>query len=137
MPEQARITRNVYDRMLTHARQEPWQECCGLLAGRRGVISVALPAVNVLASPTAFEIAPRQLFELFHKMRAEGWDHLGIYHSHPDGENAPSRRDIEQAYYPDAVYCIISPLPENVRPVRAFAIRDGKAEELTIEIVML
>ena len=126
------MTREVVERLLSHARQAPLLECCGLLAGREGVISVVLPAANVLASATAFEIAPRELFELFRRMRAEGWEHLGIYHSHPSGENTPSRRDIEQAYYPDAVYCIVSPAAANPRPLRAFQIREGVVSELEI-----
>ncbi len=88
--------------MLAHAQRDLDVECCGLLAGRGGVITNALPAVNALASATAFDIAPAELFRLFHHMRELGLDHLGIYHSHPEGENAPSRRDIECAYYPDA-----------------------------------
>jgi proteasome lid subunit RPN8/RPN11 len=132
MPEQARITHEVLERMLSHARQELSVECCGLLAGRDGVISILLPATNTLCSPTAFEIAPRELFSFFHQMRAEGWEHLGIYHSHPSGENAPSREDIEQAYYPDAIYCIVSPVPGHPRPVRAFRIRERVVSELEI-----
>ena len=46
-----------------------------------------------------------------------------------------SPRDIEQAYYPSEAYFIISPLPEAPRPVRAFFIRDGRAEELEIVAV--
>jgi proteasome lid subunit RPN8/RPN11 len=132
MPEPVRITREALERMLSLAREEPSRECCGLLAGRGGVISIVLPAPNSLASPTAFEIAPRELFALFHRMRAESWEHLGIYHSHPSGENAPSRRDIEQADYPDAIYCIVSPAPGHPRPVRAFRIREGLVTELEI-----
>lgn len=132
MPETVRIAREVCEQMLSHARQEPALECCGLLAGRDNVISIVLPATNSLASATAFEIAPRELFDLFHKMRKEGCEHLGIYHSHPQGENAPSRRDIEQAHYADAVYCVISPEPAHPRPLRAFRIRDGAVTELDI-----
>ena len=132
MQEQVRITRVAIERMLSHARQEPLQECCGLLAGREGIIPIVLPATNSLSSPTAFEIAPRELFNLFHRMRAESCEHLGIYHSHPSGENAPSRRDIEQAYYPHAAYFILSPSPGHPRPVRAFRIREGVVIELEI-----
>ena len=132
MQASVRITREVCGQILAHARREAGRECCGLLAGRDGLISVALPAENSLASATAFEIAPRQLFELFHRMRAGGWEHLGIYHSHPQGENAPSPRDIEQAYYPDAAYFIISPAPASPHPVRAFRIRDGVVHEVEI-----
>jgi proteasome lid subunit RPN8/RPN11 len=70
-------------------------------------------------------------------MRSEGLDHMGIYHSHPASENAPSPRDIEQSYYPHEAYFIISPEPGAPRAVRAFSIRDSHVEELEIEIVAL
>ena len=135
MGRTVRITRAVRDALLAEARLEPGFECCGLLAGRGEVITTVLSAQNALASATAFDIAPRELFEIFQLMRQQGLDHLGIYHSHPAGENAPSRRDIEAAYYPDAVYFILSPLPEASNPVRAFSIRDGLVSELTIRML--
>ena len=69
------------------------------------------------------------------EFRATGLDFLGIYHSHPHGENKPSPRDIELAYYSEETYFIISPQPDAPKPVRAFSIRDGRAAELEIEIV--
>ena len=71
------------------------------------------------------------------EIRAPGLEMLGIYHSHPNGKNEPSPRDIAWAYYPDMAYFIISPLPEAPRPVRAFSIRDGGVTELEIQIVTL
>jgi proteasome lid subunit RPN8/RPN11 len=59
----------------------------------------------------------------------------GIYHSHPNGRNEPSPRDIERAYYPDAAHFILSPQPDAAQPVRAFFIRGAKAEELEVQIV--
>jgi len=135
MNQTVRVTRHVLTELVAEARLEPAFECCGLLAGRAGVITTVLSAQNALASPTAFDIEPAELFALFHRMRKLGLDHLGIYHSHPVGENAPSRRDIASAYYPEAVYFILSPLPGAAKPVRAFAIRDGSAQELEIEIL--
>ena len=135
MTPPVRITRTALDAVLAHARREPDLECCGLLAGRGGAISAVLPAKNALASATAFEIAPAELFALFRHMRELGLDHLGIYHSHPAGGNAPSPRDIERAYYPDAAYVIVSPRLDSPRPARAFAIREHRVEELAIEAV--
>jgi proteasome lid subunit RPN8/RPN11 len=103
-----------------------------LLAGRDGVISAVLPATNALASATAFEIAPAELFGLFRQMRAAGLAHLGIYHSHPHGPNIPSPADVQQAFYPDAAYFIISPSAHLTQPVRAFRIASGRFTELTI-----
>jgi proteasome lid subunit RPN8/RPN11 len=126
------VTREVLERLLEEARRDPARECCGLLAGRDGVITTVMPATNALASPTAYEIAPDELFTLFRQVRDAGLEHLGIYHSHPNGENAPSSRDVELAYYPDAAYFIVSPRADAARPVRAFAIREGGVRELEI-----
>jgi proteasome lid subunit RPN8/RPN11 len=123
--------------MLRYARSEPGMECCGLLAGLGGVITKIFPAKNALSSATAYEIAPQELFQLFRRMRENGLDHLGLYHSHPVTENFPSPRDIELAYYPHDAYFIISPLSSAPRPVRAFSIRDGCVKELEIVVVNL
>jgi proteasome lid subunit RPN8/RPN11 len=135
MNDVVRVRRAVLDQLLAEARREPHLECCGLLAGSDGLISVVLPARNALRSATAYEIAPAELFALFRRMRAERLEHLGIYHSHPRGENAPSPRDLEQAFYPAVAYFVLSPLPDAPRPARAFRIRDGQARELILEEV--
>ena len=114
----ARVRRAVLDALLVEARRDAQVECCGLLAGRDGVISVVLPARNGLASATAYEIEPAELFSLFRRMREGQLEHLGIYHSHPQGDNAPSARDLDRAFYPDAAYFIVSPRPDASRPVR-------------------
>ncbi len=107
-----------------------------MLAGRDGVITRAFPAENVASDPTkSYEIAPREIFGMMREFRAAGLEFLGIYHSHPNGENQPSARDIELAYYSEEIYFILSPRPDAAKPVRAFSIRDGRATELEIEIV--
>ena len=135
MSQEIRMRAEIVDEMLRHARSEPQMECCGLLAGIDGVITKMFPAKNALASPTAYEVAPQELFPLFRQMREEGLEHLGIYHSHPVTENFPSPRDIELAAYPYQAYFILSPLPAAPNPVRAFFIREGNIEELEIAIV--
>jgi proteasome lid subunit RPN8/RPN11 len=135
MTDTIRIHAKLLDALLAEARREPRIECCGLLAGRDGVISVILPARNALASATAYEIAPNELFAIFRRMREEQLDHLGIYHSHPASGNAPSPTDIERAYYPDAAYFIVSPRAGAPKPVRAFRIANGRPTELSIEVI--
>jgi proteasome lid subunit RPN8/RPN11 len=88
-----RIRAEILEELLRHARREPHIECCGLLAGRDGVITGFFPATNSLASPTRYEIAPRELFQIFRDMRAANLTHLGQYHSHLSTENAPSPVD--------------------------------------------
>ncbi len=106
-----------------------------MLAGRDGIISSILAAANALESATSYEIAPEELFRLIREMRSIGLELLGIYHSHPTGKNRPSSRDIERAYYPDAAYFVVSPLPGEPLPVRAFSIHEGRVTELAIKTV--
>jgi proteasome lid subunit RPN8/RPN11 len=104
------------------------------LAGRDGVITHVFPAENVAGDPAkSYEIAPKAIFGLLRAFRAARFEFLGIYHSHPSGENKPSARDIELAYYSEEVYFILSPRRDAARPVRAFSICNGDARELEIQ----
>jgi proteasome lid subunit RPN8/RPN11 len=126
----------VLGQLLDHARRQPNRECCGLLAGRGGVITRAFPASNVAVNPKKnYEIAPREIVGLMREFRERKLGFLGIYHSHPNSENVPSPLDIELAYYSEAIYFIVTPRPYAEKPVRAFSIRDGRATELEIEIL--
>ena len=121
--------------MLEAAREDLCHECCGLLAGRDGVITTVYPARNALASATAYEIAPQELFAIFREIRAQNLELLGIYHSHPQTENVPSATDIARAYYPEAIYFIISPKLDAPKPIRAFRISGDKFTEWSIEVI--
>src|ERR1700722_20130695 len=103
MEGNCRVTHNTLQRMLEAAGTDAVHECCGLLAGRDGIITTVFPAQNALASATAFEIAPDELFAIVREIRAQNLELLAIYHSHPKTENVPSPTDIARAYYPDAI----------------------------------
>ena len=133
MGNSVRVRSEILREMMAHARREPKVECCGLLAGRDGVITTIFPAQNALSRATAYEIAPQELFRIFRTMHARNLTHLGIYHSHPATENTPSPTDIEKAYYPDVAYFIVSPREDVPNPIRAFHIREGGVEEIVVE----
>ncbi len=131
-----RIQREVAEELGKRALQETKLECCGLLAGSGGVVTYVFPAENVASEPAkSYEIAPKEIFRMMREFRAAGLEFLGIYHSHPDGKNEPSTRDIELAYYSEEIYFILSPRRDAAKPVRAFSIRDGRVVELEIQIV--
>ncbi|HEY2647316.1 MAG TPA: M67 family metallopeptidase, partial [Candidatus Acidoferrales bacterium] len=132
MADPVRISSNILEAMLEHAHRESHIECCGLLAGRDGMITAIYPAANALGSATVYEIAPKELFQMFREMREEGLTHLGQYHSHLLTENFPSSSDIEQAGYPEQAYFIMSLRVDAPKNVRAFSIRDGVVSELEI-----
>jgi proteasome lid subunit RPN8/RPN11 len=136
MENLVRLRNDVLQGLTKEALKRPGHECCGLLAGRGGVITRAFQATNAADVTTkAYEIAPHELFRLMREIRAAGLELLGIYHSHPACENWPSARDIERAYYPAAAYFILSPRTDVAQPVRAFSIRDGRVTELEIQVV--
>jgi [CysO sulfur-carrier protein]-S-L-cysteine hydrolase len=133
-PEIIRIRAAILVEMVAYAASDPERETCGLLAGRDGVITVLRTALNASHSPvTAYEIAPQELFRIFREIRRGGFDFLGIYHSHPATDNAPSPADIALAYYPDVAYFIVSPHSGAPAPIRAFHIREGVSTEIMIE----
>jgi proteasome lid subunit RPN8/RPN11 len=127
-----RIHAKILSGILEHAKREPLTECCGLLAGRDGIIDTIFPATNALNSATVYEIAPKELFLLLREMREQGLEHLGHYHSHLHTENFPSPTDIAQAGYPDHAYFIATLLPGAAEPVRAFSIRQGSPDEIKL-----
>ncbi len=130
------VRREIVAAMREEATKVPAQECCGLLAGRDGIITHIFPATDAHLNPTvAYEIAPQELFRVMKEIRAANLQLLGIYHSHPRGENFPSATDVERAFYPDTPYFILSPLPDAPQSVRAFLIRDGNVTELNIKTI--
>lgn len=130
-----RLSRGLWRALLEEARRDLPNECCGLLGGRGQQVLQIFPATNVLASSTAYEIAPRELFEIFRRLRAENLELVGIYHSHPTGDNAPSARDRERAYYPEVAYVIVSPREDTPQPVRAFLLSAGEVRDLPVAVV--
>jgi proteasome lid subunit RPN8/RPN11 len=135
MADVIRVRKEVLTQMAERVLQEPRLECCGLLAGKDSVITRLFATTNSMASATEYAIAPKELFQSMREIRAAGLEFMGIYHSHPNGDNKPSARDVDQAYYPDVAYFILSPRKDTATPVRAFSIRDGKAAELNVQIV--
>lgn len=130
--------RKILGQLLKHARRQPHEECCGLLAGQDGIITHSFPAKNVALDPIRnYEIAPKEIVCLLGKFRERRLEFLGIYHSHPNWmqENEPSPKDIALAYYSEAIYFIVTPRPYATTPIRAFSIRDGVATELEIQIL--
>ena len=126
------LSREIRDQMMEQARRELPNECCGLLAGAGNRVTEIFPAVNALASPTEYEIAPQELFELFRTMREKRLDLVAIYHSHPSGDNVPSQRDLDRAYYPQAAYVIVSPDASSPNPVRTFQISGDDWRECSV-----
>jgi proteasome lid subunit RPN8/RPN11 len=131
-----RIRASVASSIAAECASLPSLECCGLLAGREGIITRAFPATNAAPNPaTSYDVAPKEIIALMREIRETSLEFMGIYHSHPNSANEPSATDIELAAYPDAAHFILSPQKDAPRPIRAFSIREGFVQELKIEVV--
>lgn len=110
------------------------EETCGLIGGREGRAERLFPIENIRHSPVAFEMDPLAQIEAMLAIEADGMEIVAIYHSHPSGPPNPSPTDIAQAYYPDAVYIIISLAKVTAPEVNAFTIRDGAVSTVDLHI---
>jgi len=119
--------------MIEHSQREAPLECCGVLGGRNGVICTIYPLRNVAGSPeTRYEAAPEDLFQASKTIREKGEEMIGVYHSHPRSEAFPSPTDVQLAFYPDAVYFIVS-LALDRTIVNAYRICEGAISAVKYE----
>ena len=129
-----KLRRDVFNAMESHAEQSYPEECCGLLGGMVDLFIEYYPLTNCAELPTKnYLAAPEELFHAMRRMREVGQEQLGIYHSHPATSAFPSTKDIQMAYYPDAINFIFSLQP--VRELSAFEIDDGTVTRVEFTIV--
>jgi proteasome lid subunit RPN8/RPN11 len=129
-----KISRALYDEMVSHALAEAPNECCGMVASVDGEAVRVFAAVNAAASPLRYEIDGAEQYRIQSQIEDQGWDLGAIYHSHTRSAPYPSQTDINLAFYPDSAYLIIGvvgPQPE----VRAFRIVERTVEEVALSVV--
>ena len=129
--EASRIGGDVLATVESHARRDAPLECCGLLVGTGDLIDEAVPAANVLASASRFELDPRVHLETNRRLRGTARSVLGAYHSHPRSAAVPSPRDLAEARYPEFVWMIVSLMTEPP-DCRIYCIVAGDARELAL-----
>jgi proteasome lid subunit RPN8/RPN11 len=124
------IERKHLSDIISYARDEAPREACGILAGRNGRVLRIYRTRNADRSPTSYRLDPDQQFRVFKDIEDRGLELIGIYHSHPSSPAVPSDRDVEQAYYPEVSYVLISLADPAEAQIRAFRITaEGVTEE--------
>ncbi len=109
------------------------QEACGLVAGLNNESVAVFPVENILHSRTRYQLEPKEQIRIFFLLEEQGWELLAIYHSHPDGLSRPSRTDITEAAFDEAVHLIWSQRG-NAWRCRGFRIVEGSASEVGVRI---
>jgi proteasome lid subunit RPN8/RPN11 len=131
-----RISRELLDDVIAHARDEAPNECCGVIATRNGSAVAVHRTRNLHASPLKFEIAPDDLLAVMRVIDDAG-DEMGAnYHSHTRSAPLPSQTDINLAERwpdPNLIYVIVG-LENDVPDVRAWRIAHGQVQEEPLEV---
>lgn len=129
-----RIARQLFDEIVSHARAEAPNECCGMVAARDGDAVQVYRATNVEASPLRFVIDGREQIEIHNQIEAAELDLGAIYHSHTRTDPKPSQTDINFGKGWPGVLWIIVGLANGETEVRTWRIDDGKVSEAELVV---
>jgi [CysO sulfur-carrier protein]-S-L-cysteine hydrolase len=129
-----RIARTLLDEIVSHAREEAPNECCGIIAGGDGRATSVHRASNALASPVSYEIEATDLYRIWKRIEEDGEELIAFYHSHVKAPPRPSQTDINWAdNWPGASHLICS-LGGEEPVISAFEIGDGRVEEVELRV---
>ena len=136
-----RITEDIREAIVAHARRDHPDEACGIVAGPAASDRPMrfIPMLNAARSPTFYEFDSMDLLKLYRELDDRDEVPVVIYHSHTSTEAYPSRTDIGLAMEPDAHYVLVS-TRESGRddgPVefRSFRIVEGVVTEEEVEVL--
>jgi [CysO sulfur-carrier protein]-S-L-cysteine hydrolase len=145
-PTVAAVPASIRDAVVAHARAEYPNEACGLIIGDKiaadgGEALRFEPTRNKAASPYRYEIDPADLLRL--TIATDDADEVfwGIVHSHTHTPAVPSPTDVGLAFYPDALYVLVSlgddeaDAATGTPAVRAWRIVDGSIHEVVLRAV--
>ncbi|HVQ57863.1 MAG TPA: M67 family metallopeptidase [Solirubrobacterales bacterium] len=129
-----KISQQLIDEMVAHAREDLPNECCGMVGGRDGEATSVVRVVNSAASPLRYEMDPQGQYNALKEIEDGGDELLAIYHSHTKSAAYPSQTDVNQAVaWPEQVYLIVS-LAEEQPDVKGFLLADLKVEDVDLHV---
>jgi len=131
------LSKDLYDKIVAHARADHPDEACGVLAGPAGSDRPErfIPMTNAARSPTFYEFDATEQFGVWQEMDDRDEEPVVIYHSHTATEAYPSRTDISYANEPGAHYVLVSTRDPHDSEVRSYRILDGQVSEEPVTVV--
>src|SRR4051812_27904696 len=130
-----RISRELLDEVIAHARADAPNECCGMIASRDGEAVAVHRARNAAASPLRYEIEGMEQYKIQTAIEDAGLELGAIYHSHTRSAPEPSQTDINLAFYPESLYVIVGVKDRDAPQVKAYRIHDGQVSEAELQVV--
>jgi [CysO sulfur-carrier protein]-S-L-cysteine hydrolase len=129
-----RISQQLLEEIVAHARADAPNECCGMISSRDGEAVAVHRTRNIHASPTRYELDPKEQLQVLNEIDDAGHELGAIYHSHPRTEPEPSPTDVNLArWWPEPLYLIVG-LKGDEPDVRAWRIVDGVVSEAALEV---
>jgi proteasome lid subunit RPN8/RPN11 len=121
----------IAEAILWHASACFPLEACGLVAvDSDGALCMAYPLTNEREATDGFTISPTEHFGAVRHAERNGWEIGAVFHSHPNGEAAPSPTDLAQPHDPDWIHLIVGFHP--ARNLQAWRITDGRPLALAV-----
>jgi proteasome lid subunit RPN8/RPN11 len=127
------MSQRHWDVMKKHVISCLPEEACGLLAGNGELVHEVIPVTNSLHSPYRFRMDPEEQVAAMIHIDEQGYQILGIFHSHIKGPTSPSETDIAESTYPEVAFLIWSREEENWS-CRAFRLTSEASIEIPIVI---
>ncbi|KAA1295718.1 MAG: M67 family peptidase [SAR202 cluster bacterium] len=123
------VPSNFVDEMIEHAVQENPNECCGILAGKDGLISALYRVRNSTPSPYRYVMDPKDQMNVMKESDELGLDLMAFYHSHTHSPAYPSETDTRMAVESGWVdFCYVLVSLEKQEPEVRFYMVDAKGD---------
>jgi proteasome lid subunit RPN8/RPN11 len=136
-----KISRALYEDIVSHALAEAPDECCGIVASLHGEAVAVFRARNAAASPLRYEMDSADQIAIQEEIDAQRWDYGAIYHSHTRTAPLPSQTDINMAFrpgvgalWPGSLYLIVGVAGDEPE-VRAWRIESDTPEEVVLSVL--
>jgi len=130
-----KISQQLIDELIAHAREDLPNECCGMIGGRDGEATEVVRVANSAASPLRYEMDPQGQYDALKSIEDGGGDLLAIYHSHTKSAAYPSQTDVNQAVaWPEQIYVIVSLAEPESPEVKAYLLQDLKISDVALDV---
>ena len=123
------LQQSQVEEIIAHVQSEAPLEAGGLLAGHGTSVERVYAMKNADQSEVTYRLDPEEQYRVFVEIEDCDRELIGIYHSHPKSQAYPSPRDVDMAYYPEAIYLIVSLTGDGSPEMRAFRIQNGAITE--------
>ncbi len=129
-PEHLVIPPSIRKEIVAHARDHAPRECCGVIAGTEGELTLLHRLTNLEPGVSRYLFDDEEFYRVYWDIENRGESLLVAYHSHPVTVAWPSTTDVEFAFWPEAVYLICSLQVPQEPVIRGFRIIDGQIFEV-------